>query len=101
MTMVLAGPMVPRTAQYGAGAPAVSTVADWMVTGASVTPVRSRLTTAAQSMTGMMAGRSASPPAAFASECGRLTVRAAAPHAAATIHRRPSVPRVAPGQDLL
>jgi hypothetical protein len=45
--MVSAGAMVPTTEQYGAGAPAVDTVADVIVT-----PGRCRPVTSGQSITG-------------------------------------------------
>ncbi|GAA3797029.1 hypothetical protein GCM10022380_12790 [Amycolatopsis tucumanensis] len=72
---MFAGATVPRTSQYGA-APG-TTLADWMVTGASVTPVRSRPGTSAQSIAGGTAGRFASPSA--------VTRWAAAPGAGSTL----------------
>ena len=60
---MFAGAIVPRTSQYGAGAPVVLTAAAVIVTGASVTPDRSRPVTAAQSITGATAGSTARPSA--------------------------------------
>src|SRR5947207_13792389 len=84
MTIVLAGAMLPRTRQYGVGetgdapVPAGTIVADVMVTGTSVTPVRSSWATAAQSITGGMPGRFASPEAAFALPLAVTTTAATA-----------------------
>jgi len=60
-TIVFAGAIVPRTSQYGAAVLAVTSIADVIVTGASVAWLRSSPVTAEQSITGVSAGSTANP----------------------------------------